>query len=150
MLDRKLRVFLCGMALLTMALASEAQQAVPDAPVPVAVLLTHMTDTRSSAEVRRESPAHVVDKKFIVLSVALMGLTISDLERTQHCLAQRTCVEMNPMLPHSRAGMYAVNVPINVGTMYLAYRMKAAGWKTWWIVPALNIAGHAVGTGVRF
>ncbi len=127
---------------------AKAQQ-VPDAPTPMPMLLTHASG-RTFTGVSDQKPARVVDRKFVALSATLMSLTVSDLERTQHCLARGTCTEMNPMLPHSRAGMYAVNVPINAGTMFLAYKMKAAGWKTWWVLPALNIAGHAVGTGIRF
>jgi hypothetical protein len=93
---------------------------------------------------------HVIDKKFIFMSVALMAFTISDVERTQSCLGRGTCVEMNPMLPRSRAGMYAVNLPINAAAMYLAYRLKAGAHKTWWIAPVIETAGHVVGTGFRF
>ncbi len=130
------------------AVLTNAQQ-LPDAPAPMPMLLTHSTG-RSLVSNRDEKPVRIVDRKFMAMGAALMALTVSDLERTQHCLARAECVELNPMLPHSRAGMYAVNVPINAGTMYLAYKMKAAGWKTWWVAPALNIAGHAVGTGIRF
>jgi len=130
------------------AVLTNAQQ-LPDAPAPMPMLLTHSTG-RSLVSNRDEKPVRIVDRKFMAMGAALMALTVSDLERTQHCLARAACVELNPMLPHSRAGMYAVNVPINAGTMYLAYKMKAAGWKTWWVAPVLNIAGHAVGTGIRF
>ena len=138
-------VFLLAIAMGSMTRAQE----LPEAPAPVPVLLTQATRP-SLASVSDERPARVMDRKFVAMSVALMAVTVSDLERTQHCLALGTCTELNPMLPHSRAGMYAVNVPINAGTMYLAYKMKAAGWKMWWVAPALNIAGHAVGTGIRF
>lgn len=133
-------------ALATMV--TNAQQ-LPESPTPAPILSTHAR-TRSFTSLRDERPGRVVDRKFVTMSAALMALTISDLERTQHCLARGTCAEMNPLLPHSRAGMYAVNIPINAGTMYLAYKMKAAGWRPWWVAPALNIAGHAVGTGIRF
>jgi hypothetical protein len=80
----------------------------------------------------------------------MMGLTIADLERTQACLSHHTCQELNPMLPTSRAGMYAVNLPINAASMYLAYRLKAGGHRTWWIAPMLSTAGHGVGVAFRF
>jgi len=150
MIDRKLQVLVCGLALTMATLSSEAQKSVPDAPAPVPDLLTHVTGPQISGGALEEKPARVADTKFIAVTALLMGLTISDIERTQHCLARASCVEMNPMLPHSRAGMYAVNLPINAGAMYLAYRMKSTGRKSWWIVPALNIAGHAIGTGIRF
>ena len=146
MLDSGARMIVFLAVFATAAIALQAQQ-LPEAPSPMPMLLTHAS---IRTPVRDEIPARIADRKFISMSAALMALTVSDLERTQHCLARSTCVEMNPMLPHSRVGMYAMNLPINAGTMYLAYKMKAAAWKTWWVVPALNIAGHALGTGIRF
>jgi hypothetical protein len=100
--------------------------------------------------IRQEPKKRVVDAKFVAMSALVMGLTIGDLERTQHCLSQHTCVEMNPMLPTSRTGMYAVNIPINAGAMYLAYRLKAGGRRTWWIAPVTIAASHGVGVAFRF
>ena len=102
------------------------------------------------AFVSSESNPRVIDKRFIGMSALVMGLTIADLESTQHCLSNHTCRELNPMLPTSRAGMYAVNVPINAGAMYLAYRLKAGGHRNWWIVPAVVAAGHGVGFAFKF
>jgi len=92
----------------------------------------------------------VVDKKFIGMSALAMGLTIADIENTQHCLNQGTCRELNPMMPRSRAGMYAVNLPVNAGLMYLSYRLKASGKKTWWIAPLAISGSHAIGAGFMF
>lgn len=123
-----------------------AKLVTPEVSLPVApAVMLHFTPTGPEKKQQR-----VIDKKFIAMSVALMGLTISDIEKTQHCLDRGTCVEMNPMLPHSRAGMYAVNLPINAAAMYLGYRLKASGHKTWWLAPMVETAGHLVGTGFRF
>lgn len=100
--------------------------------------------------VSSESSQHVIDKRFIGMSAIVMGLTIADLESTQRCLSNHTCRELNPMLPTSRVGMYAVNLPINAGAMYFAYRLKAGGHRNWWIVPALVSAGHGVGFAFKF
>lgn len=92
----------------------------------------------------------VVDKKFVAVHAIAMGFTIADIERTQHCLGNGTCRELNPMLPLSRAGMYAVNVPINLAATYLSYRLKASGRKTWWIAPVAIGASHGVGFAFQF
>ena len=147
MLSSGVRAVVFLSALVLSATATKAQQ-LPEAPSPMPRLLAPTMANRF--DTRAEKPERVADTKFVAMGAVLMAVTISDLERTRHCLARSTCVEMNPMLPHSRVGMYAVNIPINAGTMYLGYKMKAAGWKTWWVLPALNIAGHAVGTGFRF
>jgi hypothetical protein len=100
--------------------------------------------------VQKQMPKRVLDKKFIAMSALAMGLTIADIERTQSCLNSHTCEEMNPTLPRSRAGMYAVNVPLNAGLMYLSYRFKSKGKKTWWIAPIAIAGSHLVGAGFRF
>jgi hypothetical protein len=94
--------------------------------------------------------SRVVDTKFIGMSALAMGLTIADIESTQHCLGNGTCRELNPLMPNSRAGMYAVSIPVNAVAMYLSYRLKASGHKTWWIVPLAISGAHGVGVGFRF
>jgi len=146
----KMRVFSCVVAVTIAAAISHAQQLVPDAPVPAAVITANADPAQSFRLAEPPPKSRVADAKFSVLSALVMGTTIADLERTQHCLARGTCVELNPLLPHSRAGMYAVNVPVNAATMYLAYRLKSSGRKTWWIAPAVVAAGHLLGATVTF
>ncbi len=145
------RAVLCAFAFIFFAVFCHAQEPLPDAPIPASMITSRMTpQVRPVMATNTAKSTRVVDTKFVVASVTLMALTIADLEKTQHCLANHSCVEMNPMLPHSRAGMYAVNLPINAATMYLAYRMKSQGRRTWWILPGLNAAGHLVGTAFQF
>jgi hypothetical protein len=98
----------------------------------------------------KEKASTVVDTKFVTMSALAMGLTIVDIEMTQHCLGNGTCQELNPLMPHSRAGMYAVNIPVNAAAMYLSYRLKASGHKSWWIAPLAISGAHAVGAGFTF
>jgi hypothetical protein len=93
----------------------------------------------------------VFDKKFALLTGLGTALTIADYEMTQHCLAARTCVETDPLLPHSRAGMYGTNIPLNAALFYWGYKRKAAGKKLWWLPPLAVVGSHAVGviTNIR-
>jgi hypothetical protein len=79
-----------------------------------------------------------------------MATTIADIEATQHCLGNGSCRELNPLMPHSHAGMYAVNIPINAAAMYLSYRLKASGRRSWWIAPLAISGAHAIGAGFVF
>jgi hypothetical protein len=99
---------------------------------------------------KQTKPERVVDRKFVAMSALAMGLTIADIESTQHCIGNGSCRELNPLMPTSRAGMYAVNIPVNAGLMYLSYRLKASGHKTWWIAPLAISGAHAVGFGFKF
>ncbi len=115
---------------------------------PYAGPIENVQPTKVLAE--KPSWRQVVDKKFVAVHAIAMGFTIADIERTQHCLGNGTCRELNPMLPLSRAGMYAVNVPMNAAAMYLSYRLKASGRRTWWIAPVAIGGSHGVGFGFKF
>jgi hypothetical protein len=101
-------------------------------------------------ETPKPKRSRVMDTKFVAMSALAMGLTIADIESTQHCLGNGTCRELNPLIPHTRAGMYAVNVPINALAMYVSYRLKASGHRTWWIAPLAISGAHGVGAGFVF
>ena len=94
----------------------------------------------------------VVDKKFLALTGVATALTVMDFEMTQHCLGNRTCVESDPLMPASRAGMYASSLPVNAALYYWSYRWKKQGKRLWWVPTAAAIASHAVGVGtnIRF
>ncbi len=94
----------------------------------------------------------LMDKKFIALGVAVFGLTAMDLEFTQYCLHRGTCRELDPTLPNSHWGMYAVNTPTNVAVMYFSYRRRASGKWGWWLAPLIDIGAHVggVGSNIRF
>jgi hypothetical protein len=76
------------------------------------------------------------------------GAAVADVETTQHCLAARTCYEGNPLMPSSRAGMYAVDFGLVAGSAIIAHRMHKEGKAGWWVVPVSGIAWHGIGIGV--
>jgi hypothetical protein len=92
----------------------------------------------------------IVDKKFIFVNAMVLALTTADIELTQHCLAAKTCVELNPTLPRSRWGMYAVNTVTNTAVTYFSYRRRKSGKWGWWVAPVVDIGAHAVGVGSNF
>jgi hypothetical protein len=104
------------------------------------------------APLRTANPPKVVDRTFLVLGGLVFGLTAMDMEFTQYCLHRHTCVELDPALPHSHLGMYAVNTPVNLAAMYYAYRRRATGKWGWWLAPAVAIGSHVGGLGsnIRF
>lgn len=94
----------------------------------------------------------VVDKKFLALTGIATALTVMDFEMTQHCLGHHTCAESDPLMPTSRAGMYASSAPVNAALYYWSYKLKQKGKAYWWVPTAAAIASHAVGVGtnIRF
>jgi len=105
--------------------------------------------------IERPVPARdkkVVDKKFLALTGIATALTVMDFEMTQHCLGNHTCAESDPLMPTSRAGMYASSAPVNAALYYWSYRWKKQGKRLWWVPTVAAIASHAVGVGtnIRF
>lgn len=100
----------------------------------------------------RPEKKKVVDKKFLLLTGLATALTVADFEMTQSCMARHACVESDPLMPHSRAGMYASSAPVNAALFYWSYRRKAEGKKLWWLPIVAVAASHAVGVGtnIRF
>ena len=94
----------------------------------------------------------VIDKRFLALTGVATALTVMDFEMTQHCLGNHTCAESDPLMPTSRAGMYASSAPVNAALYYWSYRWKKQGKRLWWVPTAAAIASHAVGVGtnIRF
>jgi len=163
------RRWLAGVLLLACVLSSVAAE-LPDAPSwarvqPVAATSpardVSVPNTSEAAEwimpapamVRAETPARrkVFDRKFGLLVGLGTALTLADYEMTQQCLGARTCVETDPLLPHSRAGMYATNLPLNAALFWWGYKRKAAGKRLWWLPPLFVIGSHAAGviTNIR-
>ncbi len=89
----------------------------------------------------------LLDKKFLALGLLVFGLTALDVETTQHCLQRGICEELNPTLPRSHWGMYAVNTPVNVAVMYFSYRRRRSGKWGWWLAPLVDIGAHTAGVG---
>jgi hypothetical protein len=87
----------------------------------------------------------VLDKKFFFWTGLAVGLTVADIELTQRCLGHYTCVELNPTLPHSRAGMYLANIPVTGALFYWSYRRKSKGRRLWWLPTLADGAAHAGG-----
>ena len=97
----------------------------------------------------RTETKKVIDKKFLVLAGLSSALTVADFELTQSCIAGHRCIESDPLMPSSRAGMYASSMPVNAGLTYLSYRLKAKGKRYWWVPMVAIAASHAVGVGTN-
>ena len=150
----------CALAVLSIAAFAFGQDSSSAAPVRQKPKLDLQASAEAPAEgyvapymrpmQSRPKTERVLDAKFVGVSAIAMALTIADIENTQRCLAKNTCTELNPLMPKSRAGMYAVNIPLNAGLMYLSYRLKARGNRAWWIAPLAISGAHGVGVGFVF
>lgn len=151
-------------AVLLLAIAAFAAEH-PDAPSATRSNLARASQPMPAFAVNSFDPAEwaeiavpakpkkkVLDKKFYALTGIATAITVMDFEMTQHCLGNHSCVEADPLMPSSRAGMYASSIPVNAALYYWSYRLKAKGSKIWWLPTVGAIASHAVGVGtnIRF
>ena len=93
-------------------------------------------------------PTHAEDWKFWLANGAHAGAAVADVEITQHCIADHTCREGNPLMPSSRAGAYgmAAGFVIVEGTM--AHGIRKQGDSRWWLIPMMGVSAHGVGIGL--
>jgi hypothetical protein len=57
----------------------------------------------------------------------LVGMTVLDIESSQHCIHTGGCREANPILGQTRAQQYGVAIPITGLVYYLSVREKQHG-----------------------
>jgi hypothetical protein len=86
-------------------------------------------------------------EEYWILTAITLGVTVVDVELTQHCLANGLCREGNPLLPSNRGKVYAIQLPLAIGVSYIGHRWHKDGFKYWWVPQAAVIAGHGVGIG---
>lgn len=136
-------------------------QALPDAPSTVVngdtlEVVPPMIQPRSvrpgKPQIADATDRKVIDRKFMLLGGLVLATTTADMELTQHCQNQGTCVELNPTIPRARWAKHAVNAPTNIAVMYWAYRWKKQGKRLWWVPPLIDIGAHVAGVGsnIRF
>lgn len=88
---------------------------------------------------------HTVNRTLVGLASVTAALAAADVEATQRCLAVGTCREMNPLVPKSRVGAYAVEGSVMAGVVGVAYALKRHSARGWW-APLIAASGaHAVG-----
>ena len=92
-------------------------------------------------------PAHA-DWKFWLANGAHAGAAIADVEITQHCLANGTCREGNPLMPSNRVGAYSMAAGIVIIQAAMAHSVRKQGDSRWWIVPMMGVSAHGVGIGL--
>jgi hypothetical protein len=87
----------------------------------------------------------IFDARYFWLNGLHLTLAVSDIEMTQHCIAEHTCREANPLMPSSQAGKIGVNLGIVTYTAASSYWLRKHKSKVWWLGPTVGVAAHTVG-----
>lgn len=88
-----------------------------------------------------EVDRRVADRKFWLVNTSMFAASIANAELTQRCQQLHTC-SFVPVPLRSRAAMYGIGIPADLGVMYLTYRMKKKHSPIWYVPSALVTAAN--------
>lgn len=87
----------------------------------------------------------IVDSRYVWLNSAHLAAAFADIEMSQRCIDEHTCVEANPLMPSSQAGKLGLNFGIVAYTACASYYLKKHRSSLWWLPPLAGISFHAGG-----
>jgi hypothetical protein len=132
-------------------LSASAAAPANEAAVARESLMPSESTSSSAVFLSRPPKAHrTIGKRFLLLNGLHLGLAVLDVELTQHCIANRHCVEQNPLMPSSHAGQLSINFAlVGLGT-FTSYKLKKQDTKMWILSPTVGIGAHTIGaaTGI--
>ena len=82
----------------------------------------------------------VADRNYLLVSGAMFGASIANAELTLRCLNQHASCNDIPSSLHSRAALYGIGIPADLGVAYLTYHLKRKHNHMWY-VPAAAVTG---------
>jgi hypothetical protein len=90
----------------------------------------------------------VADRNYLMLTGGMFGASIANAELTIRCLeVQASCNDV-PSSLKSRAAIYGIGIPADLGVAYLTYYMKKKHSRVWY-VPAALVTGANMFLAVR-
>lgn len=107
--------------------------------------VTEGVDLNSTSEKTR-----TIDKKFVIVSIALFSSAVYDTETTFACVNSGRCREANPVaapfINSGRPATYGFLAGTSSGMLYFGYRLKKSDnpalRKVWWLPPVMSIVAH--------
>jgi hypothetical protein len=90
----------------------------------------------------------VADRSYFAVTGAMFGASIANAELTLSCLKQHTFCNDVPASLKSRAALYGIGIPADLGVAYLTYYMKRKHSRIWY-VPAACVTAANIFLGVR-
>lgn len=90
----------------------------------------------------------VADRNYLLLTGGMIGASVFNAEVTLHCLNEHPDCNDVPSSLRSRAALYGIGIPADLGVAYLTYFMKKRH-SSMWYVPAAVVSGANLFFGVR-
>ncbi len=116
-------------------------EALPASPMPFAYSSSAIHTTPPPSPVR----SRVFDRRYVLLNVVNLAMTVLDIGMSQNCIAAKKCRESNPMMPSSRSGQISVSVALFTYSAGSSYFLKKRKSRVWYVAPIMGIATHTVG-----
>jgi hypothetical protein len=82
----------------------------------------------------------VADRTYLALTGGMFGASIANAELTVHCLSRHASCNDVPSSLQSRAAIYGIGIPADLGVAYLTYCLKRKHNHIWY-VPAAAVTG---------
>jgi hypothetical protein len=131
--------------------------ALPDAPSatkPDASTADPSTSPSASPAIKRESHGApvaaqggplwvdrtVADRTYLALTGGMFGASVANAELTINCLSRHASCNDVPLSLQSRAAIYGIGIPADMGVAYLTYCLKRKHNHIWY-VPAAAVTG---------
>jgi hypothetical protein len=79
----------------------------------------------------------VADRNYWLVTGGMFGATVANVELTVRCLQAHASCNDVPSSLKSRAALYGIGIPADLGVAYLTYYMKKKHSRIWYAAPAL-------------
>jgi hypothetical protein len=90
----------------------------------------------------------VADRNYLLVTGGLFGSSVANAELTIRCLQKHAACNDVPSSLQSRAAIYGIGIPADIGIAYLSYHMKKKHSRIWF-VPAAAVTGANLFLAVR-
>jgi hypothetical protein len=90
----------------------------------------------------------VADRTYLLFTGAMFSSSVVNAELTLHCLTKHPSCNDVPTSLKSRAALYGIGIPADLGVAYLTYYMKKKHSHIWY-VPAAGVTAANVFLGIR-
>jgi hypothetical protein len=85
----------------------------------------------------------VADRNYFAVTGAMFGASVANAELTLHCLNKHASCNDVPSSLQSRAALYGIGIPADLGIAYLTYHMKKKHSRIWYVPAACITAANA-------
>jgi hypothetical protein len=100
---------------------------------------------RYDINVRDKAAPGGFDAKYLLVNGLHFATAMADIAITQHCIANHTCREGNPLVPSAPAAAYGVEFGLASLGAVTSHYAKFNGSHLWLVTPLIGVGTHIIG-----